>query len=131
MIGRRVREDQPQKLPQGQRIRRAPCDRALRVQSFEVADQQQPEVASRRQRRASNLVGVEPLTQVLDVLVELRGVENLIQSRIKGMRGAPRQVLGRHPHRRLLRPPFAFTHRHRVRVYALRSFLANDLWQTY
>ena len=29
------------------------------------------------------------------------------------MRGTPRQVLGRHPHRRLLRVPLAFAHRHR------------------
>ena len=37
------------------------------------------------------------------------------------MRGAPRQVVGRHPHRRLLRVPPSFAHRHRATVYADRS----------
>jgi hypothetical protein len=32
------------------------------------------------------------------------------------MRGTPRQVLGRHPHRRLLRAPLSFPHRHRATV---------------
>jgi hypothetical protein len=40
-------------------------------------------------------------------------VEDLIQPRIERMRGAPWQVVRRHPHRRLRRVPPSFAHRHR------------------
>ena len=56
---------------------------------------------------------VESLAPSFDVLVEVVLVENLIQSRVEGMRGAPRQVLSRYPYRRLLRAPSSFAHRHR------------------
>ena len=71
MIRRRLRQHQPEKLAQRKRIRRTPRDRALGVQAFEVADQQQPEVASRRQTRTADLVSVESLTERLDVAVEV------------------------------------------------------------
>jgi hypothetical protein len=112
MIRWRLRQHQPEKLAQGKRIGRPPRDRALRIQAFEVADQQQPEISSRRQPRPA-VVRVESLAQAFDVVVEIVLIEDLIQSRVERMRGTPRQVLGRHPHRRLLRVKFSFTHRHR------------------
>src|SRR5262249_45053989 len=62
---------------------------------------------------ALELVGVKPLAQPFDVPVEIMLIENLIQSRVERMSGAPRQVLGRHPHRSLRRTPSSFAHRHR------------------
>jgi hypothetical protein len=112
MIRRRLRQQQPEKLAQGKRIGRPPRDRALSVQAFEIADQQQPEVAPRRQPWSAVIRG-KPLAQPFDVPVEIMLIENLIQSRVERMGGAPRQVLGRHPHRRLLRTPSSFAHRHR------------------
>ena len=38
--------------------------------------------------------------------------ENLFQSGVERMRSLPRQILCRHPHRRLLRAPLAFAHGH-------------------
>lgn len=45
-------------------------DRALGIHTFEVADQQQPEVASRRQSWPA-LVSVESLTNTFDESVEV------------------------------------------------------------
>ena len=60
-------------------------DRPLGVQAFEIADQHQAKVATRRQARPA-LRGVEPLAQILDEAVEVLLVENLIQSRRTGGR---------------------------------------------
>ena len=83
--------------------------------AFEVANQQQPKVAPGRQPRPA-VVGVERLAELFDVPVEIVRVEDLIQTRVKRMGGAPRQIAGRHPHRRLFRTPSSFAHRHRRRV---------------
>ena len=120
MIRRRFGQHQPEKLAQGKRIGCAPRDRALGVQSFEVTDQQQPEVTARRQAGAT-LVRVEPLTQSLDEAVEVVLVENLIQSRVERVGGTARQVLGCHPHRGLIRMPLSFAHRHRRSVVRDRA----------
>jgi hypothetical protein len=52
---------------------------------------------------------------VFDVAVEIVLIENLIQSSVERMRGTPRQILGRHPHR-LLSRVLSFAHRHRATV---------------
>ena len=70
MIRRRLGQHQPEKLAQGKRVGRAPRDGALGVQAFEVADQQQAKIASGRQTRPADLVGVESLAERLDVAVE-------------------------------------------------------------
>ena len=112
MIGRRLGQHQSQKLAQGERIRRTPRNGALRIEAFEVADQQQTEVAPRRQTRTTDVVRVESLTKRLDVTVEVRFLEDLIQARVERMRSASRQVLCGHPHRSLLRTTPLFAHRH-------------------
>ena len=113
MIRRRFGQHQAEEFAQGERVRRSPRDHAFSIQAFEIADQQQPEVASGWQTRTANLRGVESLAQALEVAVEVVLIENLIQSRVEPMRRAPRQILCRHPHRRLLRVPLASAHRHR------------------
>ena len=90
MIGRRLGQHQAEKLAQRKRIRGTPRDRAFSVQAFEVADQQQPEVASGLQTRRAGLLGVESLAQALDLAVEVVLIENLIHSRVERMRSAPR-----------------------------------------
>jgi len=62
-------------------MNRPPRDRALRVQTFEIADQQQSEVTPWRQPRPA-VVRVEPLAQTFDVPVDVL-VEDLIQSRVR------------------------------------------------
>ena len=59
------------------------------------------------------VVRIEALAQSFDVSVEAMLLENLTESRVEGMRGTARQILGRHPHRGLLRVPPSFAHRHR------------------
>jgi len=66
--------------------RGTPRNGTLGVQAFEIADQQQAEVAARRQARSA-LVGIEPFAQTLDELVEVVLVENLIQPRVERMGG--------------------------------------------
>ena len=86
MIGRRLRRRQSEKLAQGKRIDRPPRDRALGVQPFEVADQQHPKVAPRRQPWPSH-VRIELLAEPFNEPVEV------IWSRVERMSGTLRQVL--------------------------------------
>jgi hypothetical protein len=126
MIGRRLRQHQAEKLAQRERIGGPPRNRTLSIQALEIADQQQPKVAPRRQPRPA-VVRVESLAQAFDIPVEIVLVEDLIQSRVERMGSTAWQVLGHHPHRRLLRVPPSFAHRHRrqcrTRDRSCRSFL--------
>jgi len=89
MIGRRLWQHQAKKLAQRERIGGTPRNRALGIQPFEIADQQQPEVAARRQA-GSAVVGVESCAQALDEAIEVLLAENLIQSRVERMRSTAR-----------------------------------------
>src|SRR5690349_14957200 len=60
-----------------QTVRRTPGNGALSVKAFEIADQQQAEVATRRQTGAT-FVRVEPSAQLLDEAVEVMLVADLI-----------------------------------------------------
>ena len=103
VIGLRLGQHQAEKLPQRKRIGRTLGNGALGVQAFEIADQQQTEVAAGWQARAP-LVRIGSLAEPLDESVEVALVEDLIQPLVEGMRGTARQVLGRHP---TSRPGFA------------------------
>jgi hypothetical protein len=70
MVRRCVRQDQAEKLAQRKRIGGSPRDRALRVQAFEIADQQQLEVTTGRQPWPA-VFRVEPLAESFDILVEI------------------------------------------------------------
>ena len=72
VIRRRLVQLQAEKRPHAQRIGRAPCDRTLGVQPFEVTEQQQAGVPPRRQPRTSPLIGVETLAEGLDISIEVR-----------------------------------------------------------
>jgi hypothetical protein len=58
-----------------------PRSGALGAQAFEVPNQQQPEIATRRQPGAA-VVGTEPLAQALDEAVEVVLIENLVRSSV-------------------------------------------------
>jgi hypothetical protein len=76
--GRRFGQHQAEKLAERKRVSRPPRDRTLGIQAFEIPDQQQAEVAARRQPWPA-LVRVESLAESFDVPVEVVGVEDLIQ----------------------------------------------------
>jgi hypothetical protein len=111
MVRRRLWQHQPEKTRAGQ-TNPPPRDRALGIQAFEIADQQQPEVAPGRQPWPS-LVSVESLAGSLDELIKMVVVDDSIRARIEPVRGAPRQILCGQPHRRLSKAPWSFAHRHR------------------
>ncbi len=116
LVGRPLRQHQTRATRAGRTNRRGVTQSRARRPSLRKGDQQQPEVAARRQA-GSALIRVESLARALDESVEVVLVEDLIQSRVEQMDGTPRQVFGRHPHRRLLRmPPSSFVHRHRRAV---------------
>jgi len=104
-------QPQAQKVAQRQRIRRAPGDATLRIDAFEVPDQQQPEIDARRQARPPHRLGVKAGALRLDEIVEIMLTQQLIQTSIKRMARSRRQVRAGDPHR-WLPIPFAFAHRH-------------------
>ena len=112
VVGRGLVQREVQKLADAQRVGGAPRDRPFRVQAFEVAEQQQPEIAARRQTRPADPVGVERRALRFDEGIEARLVERAIQALVKRVPGAFRQICGGHPHRRLARPAPSFAHRH-------------------
>ena len=101
-----------QKCPDAQRIGGAPRDCPFRVQPFKVAEQQQPEIAARRQTRPTDPVRVERRALCLHARIEPRLVEHPIQPLVKRVPSALRQIRRGHPHRRLPRSAAACPHRH-------------------
>ena len=110
MIGRRLVHGQPQKAADRQRVRRAPRNPAFRVDAFEVADQQQAEVAPGCQARSAHHGRVEPVTQAFDEPIEVVPVEQRRQPRVERMARRGGQVRRRDPQRRLIR--LARSHSH-------------------
>ena len=98
MVRRRLARREVQELPDAQRIGRAPRDGPLRVQALKIAEQQQSEIAPRRQTRPPDAVGIELRALCLDEGVEARVVEDAIQLRIERMPGALRQIRRGDPH---------------------------------
>ncbi len=89
MVRRGLVQLQVQKLPNTQRVGGALGDRALRVQAFEVAQQQQPEIPPRRQTRATDVVGIERGALRVNERVDAPVVEHAVQPLVEGMPGAP------------------------------------------
>ena len=85
---------------------------AVRVQALKVAEQQQPEIAARRQTRPTDPVRVERRALRLHKRIEPRVVEHPIQPLVKRVPSALRQIRRGHPHRRLPRSAAACPHRH-------------------
>ena len=96
VIGRRVLQADPDEITQGQRIRRAPRDATLRVNAFEVADQQQPEVDAGRQAGPAHRLGVEARALRFSEIVESVLAQELIHPPIEGVLTARRSVTATH-----------------------------------
>ena len=122
-ISRRVREivdcsgcglleAQAQKAAQRERVGGAPRDAALRINPFDVADQQQPEIRARRQTRAADRCGVKHDTSGFDELVETVRVQDVIQPLIERMPARRGQLVRGNPQFRRACPLSASTHGH-------------------
>src|SRR5437867_3864523 len=71
VVRRRLAQTDAQKIAQRQRVRRTPSDAALGVNTFEVADQQQPKIDPRRQSRPPPRLRIEAGALRFDEIVEL------------------------------------------------------------
>ena len=91
MIRRLLIQPYPQKPPQRQRVIGPPGDPALRIDPFEIPDQQQPKVHSRHQARPPPFFRIEPPAPPLHELVETALFQQLVQTLIKRMTRALRQ----------------------------------------
>src|SRR5207244_1603318 len=101
---------------------------ALRVQPFEVAEQQQAKIPSRRQPWSPHYRRVERLALLLGKPIEAGLVEDGVQSRVERMAGRDGEIGGRNPDRRLL--ALAFAHRHGPQFTVSPTVLTTDLSPT-
>ena len=88
MVRRGLMEIDIQEGADTQRIGRAPCDRALRVQAFTIPEQQQPARPARRQTRPTHRGSIEPRALLLHERVKTRIVEHTIQPLVEWMPSA-------------------------------------------
>ena len=110
VIWRRLLDAESHEPADGQRIGRTPRDAAFRIETFEVADQQQPEIASRFQTRPPHRRGIESPALVFRKPVEPLGIEDRIQLGVERVTRRRGQVGGRDPQRRLLGLARAHSH---------------------
>src|ERR1019366_9899416 len=96
---------------------------AFRVETLEVADQQQPEVPTGREARPSHHRRVEPRALAFDEPIEVVGVQQRIQPRVEGMPRRLWQLRSRDPQRRLL--TLSGSHRHPP-----QCITANRFWRS-
>ena len=111
VIRRRIFQAEPQKVAQCEGVRGTPRDAALRVDALEIANQEQPELDSRRQAWPAHRVGVERRTLRFGELVESMLAQQLIQSGVERVTRRRREIRRGDPHPRLS-VAFPFAHRH-------------------
>jgi hypothetical protein len=112
VVGRRLHQLYIQKSAQRKGVGRSPGNCALRIETFEVANQQQSKIATGRQTWSPHRFGIKPRTQPLNVRIKPSFVQNLIQPLIKRMSGRCRQIVGGNPYRRLTPTALSFSHGH-------------------
>ncbi len=111
VIGRRLVQTETEKLPQGQRIRRAPSNPAFGIDALKIPNQQQPEIDGRGQARAPHRGRIESDTAPFDERVKLGLREQRIQPLIERVCRRRRQIAGGDPYRCLAgRSTFAHGH---------------------
>ena len=110
MIRCGIAQSVAEKRAKGQRIGRAPCTPAFRIDSFEVPDQQQPEIHCRRQSRPA-FFRIEPPARLFREPVKLPLVQKTVQLFVKRMpaRRCQRSCLDPDS---LLLLPFTLAYRH-------------------
>ena len=105
-------EPQAQKAPQRQGVGSAPGDPALGIDTFEVPDQQQPEIGARRQARATHPVRIERGALAFHEHIKAMRVEHLVQPLIERMAARRWQFVRGNPQPRRPCAVRASTHRH-------------------
>lgn len=70
MVRRRAVQPDAEKIPQRQRVRRAPCDPALRVNAFKVPNEQKAEIDPGGQAGSAHRRRIEFGALPLDKVVE-------------------------------------------------------------
>ena len=108
----RLIEAEAEKAAERQRVGRTPRDAALRVDTLEVADQQQTEIRAGRQTGSAPRRRIERRTLRFDELVEPVRIEDLIQSLIERMAARRRQFIRRNPQSRRPCAVLPTTHGH-------------------
>src|SRR5215831_12543017 len=112
MIWRPFIQPDLQKLSQPQRIGRPPSNPPFRIDSLEIADQQQAKIGSRRQRRPPVLIGIEVSALALGKLIELLLVQQSVETLVERMSRSGRQFGMRDPKILLPLSTSASAHRH-------------------
>src|SRR5258708_28053499 len=110
MIRRLLRQGVCDELTQGQGVGQTPGNSTLRINPFEVPQQQRTKVDPRRDARAPQAALVITPTQLLHVTVEVVLIENLIQPFVKGMRRSAHDLAPDDPEIFLLLPFLARSH---------------------
>src|SRR6516162_281488 len=117
------RQPVPQKPLQTQRVRTTPCDASLRVDAFEVPDQQHSEIYARCDARPPHrLAFVKTNALFLRELIKPRHVQNLIYPIVKNVTPAAWQLVRGDP--QILLPRSFLSHRHSL---LLRRYLSRSL----
>jgi hypothetical protein len=111
VLRRRLLQAEAEKAAQREGVGGAPRDPALRIDPFEVADEQQPKVRARQEAGAAQ-PGVEQRALRLDEGIERVRVEHLIETLIERVPARPRQLIRGDPQSRRSRAVGASTHGH-------------------
>ena len=112
VVGRHLHQLHIQKSAQRKGIGRPPGNRALRIESFEVPNQQQSKIATGRQTGSPHRLRIKPRAQPLNVRIKPGSAQNPIQPLIKRMGGRCRQIVRGYPYRRLTPTALTFSHGH-------------------
>src|SRR5215470_5444707 len=98
MIRCRLRQPVSQETLQTQRVCASPCDPSLRIDAFEIPDQQHPKVHSRCDARPTHCFAlIETKALSLRKLIKAGSVQNLIYPVVKNVAAASWQLVGRDP----------------------------------
>ena len=119
MIRGRFVQSQAQEVTHGQRVGCPPGDAALRVEAFEVADQQQAEVPTWGQAGPAHHRRVERAALLLDKPIKPGRIEDRVQPHVERVARGYRQLRRGNPHWCLL--ALAFAHRHGPQCTILRA----------
>src|SRR5690242_18818185 len=117
MIGCCLVQSDVQERADPQRISGTPRHPALAVNTFEIANHEQPKVDARRQSRPTERLRIEPLTQAYYKLIKMAFVQQSVEPLVEGMAGRTRQCRRCNPQLLLPLPLLPRPHRH-TRFYA-------------
>ena len=122
VVGRHLHQLHIEKSAQRKGIGRPPGNCALRIEPFEVTNQQQSKIPTGRQTGSPHRLCIKPRAQPLNMRIESGFVQNPIQTLIKRMRARRRQIVGGNPYRRLTPTALTFSHGH-ARDYTMSLLL--------